>query len=371
MSFQKNALGVRIFGGLVRLVGGLSQAVAQLTPPPFRLLQIGAAFWQSRALYVAARLDIATALKDENLPVELLAARVGANPQSTGRLLRLLAALGVFEEVEPGVFANNRVSNHLREGHPGNVRPLVLMHNAEAMSLPWYSQLESGVRSGKVPFELAHGQSLYPYMDSHPALDELFSEAMASVERVGGDGFAQDFDWGRFERVIDVGGGVGSKAVAILKRHRHLRALVVDRQRLVSAAPAKWAASAEPEILERLEFQAGDLSDPLPPAHGAKDVYLFSAVFHGLDDEGCLKLLRNLHERCAPSGARAAIMELVPNERTPDIASASMDMQMLMGTPGRLRNVSEWRALCGQCGLQLEEQVRLRSPASILVLRAA
>lgn len=370
MSFQRNALGVRVFGGLVRLINGLNQAVAQLTPPPFRLLQIGSAFWQSRALYVAARLDLATALGDQSLAIDVLAARVGSDARSTGRLLRLLAALGVFRETRPGVFANNRVSNHLRDGHAGSVRPLVLMHNAEAMSLPWYAQLEQGVRSGKVPFELAHGQDLYAYMDSHPALDELFSEAMASVERVGGDGFAQDFDWGRFERVIDVGGGVGSKAVAILKRHRHLRALVVDRKRLVSAAPAKWAASAEPEILERLEFQAGDLFDPLPPARGAKDVYLFSAVFHGLEDEACIELLRHVRERCADSGARAAVMELIPDECDPDIASASVDMQMLMGTPGRLRPIGEWRALCGQCGLEVEERVGLRSPASILVLRA-
>ena len=48
---------------------------------------------------------------------------------------------------------------------------------------------------------------------------------MDSVEALTGDSFATDFDWARFDRIIDIGGSKGSKSVAILKRHPHLKAL--------------------------------------------------------------------------------------------------------------------------------------------------
>ncbi|WP_303620994.1 methyltransferase, partial [Methylogaea oryzae] len=95
------------------------------------------------------------------------------------------------------------------------------------MSRPWFEQLESCVRDGGVPFRRVHGQDLYDYMDDHAEFDALFSRAMDSVEALSGDSFAQDFDWSRFQRVIDVGGSMGSKSIAILRRHPRVRAVVV------------------------------------------------------------------------------------------------------------------------------------------------
>jgi len=68
----------------------------KIVPPPIRLLQIGSAFWQSRALYVAARLDIAGALADGEASAETLAERVAADADALYRLLRMLMSMGVF-----------------------------------------------------------------------------------------------------------------------------------------------------------------------------------------------------------------------------------------------------------------------------------
>lgn len=87
----------------MKFAGWLQNIPNKVTPPPFRLMQIGSAFWQSRALCVAARLDIATVLGDERLVADEIAARVAAQPDATYRLLRMLAAMGVFEEVSPRV----------------------------------------------------------------------------------------------------------------------------------------------------------------------------------------------------------------------------------------------------------------------------
>jgi len=44
----------------------------------------------------------------------------------------------------------------------------------------------------------------------------------------------------RFDRIIDIGGSKGSKSIAILKRHKHLKALVIDRAQVIQGAAHYW-----------------------------------------------------------------------------------------------------------------------------------
>lgn len=368
MTLQKNSGAVRRFARLMKFSTWLQNIPNKITPPPFRLMQIGSAFWQSRVLYVAARLDIATVLGDKQLAADEIAARVSAQPDATYRLLRMMAAMEIFEEVSPRVFKNNKLSTHLRTDHPKNVRAMILMHNSAEMSQPWYEQLEQGVRSGDIPFRLAHGQELFAYMDSHPEFDALFSRAMDSVEALTGDSFATDFDWGRFERVIDIGGAKGGKSVAILKKHPHLTAVVVDRLQVIQGAEQYWSAREAPTLLARLSFRSGDFLESAPPAASDKDIYLLSAVLHGFDDDTCVEILRNLVSASAETGARIALMELVVAESRADLPSAAFDMQMFMGTRGRERTLDEWRNLFDRSSLVLEEEVNLRPFGKILLL---
>lgn len=367
MTLQKNAGAVGRFAKLMKFSAWLQALPNKLTPPPFRLMQIGSAFWQSRALYVAARLDVATALGDEELNATVIATRITANSDATARLMRMLAAMGIFEETAPGVYRNNKLSNFLRTDNPKNVRAMILMHNSETMSRPWFEQLERGVREGAPPFALTHGEELFDYLDHHADFDKLFSQAMDSVEALTGDSFVTDFDWGRFKRIIDVGGSRGTKALTILLRHPHLSALVVDRPQVVAEAQAFWATRDTPG-LERMQFQAGDLLTSVPPAQNDKDIYLLSAVLHGFDDDTCIRALTNLARASGSSRACVAVMEVVLPELKADIAMASFDMQMFMGTRGRERTLAQWKSLFERSGMALQELVGLQSFGSILVM---
>jgi hypothetical protein len=366
MSFQRHGVAVRLFHKAMRAVAGLQSAVQALTPPPFRLIQIGAAFWQSRALYVCVRLDIATVLGDAELAAAEIAMRVGADADALRRLMRMLAAMGVFTETAPGRFRNNRLSRCLRRGDAHDVRAMILMHNSDFLGRPWVEELEQGVRRGVSPFRLAHGVDLFVYLDGNGEADRLFSQAMDSVAALAGDVFATDFAWDRFERVIDLGGSRGTKALAILQRHPHLAALVVDRPQVVAEAERHWAAHPAPGS-DRLRFVAGDLLQSVPQACGAGDIYLLSAVLHGFDDDACVRVLGNLAKAIGNTGARVAVLEMVLPELGADMAGASFDMQMFIGTEGRERTLSEWTSLFGRSGLVLEQVVGTRSIGSILV----
>lgn len=368
MNHQKNALAVRSAAGVMKFAAWLQNLPNKMTPPPFRLLQIGSAFWQSRALYVAANLDIASLLQEQTLDAADLAEGLGVDADALARLLRFLAAMGIFREVSPNSFANNTLSDHLRGDHPQSMRSMVLMHNSPLMSCPWYENLEQGIREGKPPFRLQHGEDLFERLEHDEAMNTLFSEAMDSVEALTGDSFVQDFAWEGFDRLIDLGGARGSKALAILQAHPQMNALVVDRPAVIAEAQTYWQENPRDGV-DRMGFQSADLLKTVPAARGAGDIYLLCAVLHALDDESCIRVLGNIAQAISDTGACLAVMELLMPESQADLLSASFDLQMFMGTPGRERRLSEWKMLFDQAGLRLEEVVGLRSQGSILLGR--
>jgi hypothetical protein len=91
---------------------------ALLPAPHEQILAITAGFWQSRALAVAAELELPDLLAAGPLHTDVLASRTKTHSPSLFRLLRALETLGVFSQVSPFVFANTPVSECLRRDVP-------------------------------------------------------------------------------------------------------------------------------------------------------------------------------------------------------------------------------------------------------------
>ena len=151
------------------------------SPPATALLRLATAYQASRALHVAARLGLADLLADGPRSVEDLAAATGTHAPSLRRLLRALAAFGVFREVEDGRFALAPLGEHLRSGAPGSVRALVLMYGDEDFWRTW-GELEHCVRTGESAAKHLFG------VDDHiaryaadPRLGPVFNAGMTAL----------------------------------------------------------------------------------------------------------------------------------------------------------------------------------------------
>lgn len=339
------------------------------TPPPFRLLQLGSAFWHSRALYVAARLELADALGDGQKSTREIADALALHEDHLYRLMRMLASIGIFEETGHRVFRNSKMSDYLRSDNPKSVRDMVLMHNDPVMTKPWTESLESCIRSGETPFVLSNGVDLYEYMNQNKEFDRLFSRAMDAVEGLTGDAYLDDFDWSRFDRLIDVGGSKGSKALAVLARHPKLEAVVFDRPQIIEEARTYWNGSVAPSVLKRLSFVGGDMLQDLPQCVSGRDVYMFMGVFHGMGDEDCAKVISRLRSAIGNEKPTILVVDAVAEATGIDPGVASFDMQMLMGTQGRERTLEEWTGLFEGTGLRIDEIVKVRTFARFIVVR--
>jgi predicted Rossmann fold nucleotide-binding protein DprA/Smf involved in DNA uptake len=70
--------------------------------PQDQLARMITGYWISQAIYVAAKLGIADLLADGPKTADELARATGTHARSLYRLLRALASVGVFSEVEGG-----------------------------------------------------------------------------------------------------------------------------------------------------------------------------------------------------------------------------------------------------------------------------
>ncbi len=61
------------------------------------VMGLATAYWASRALHVVAELGVADQLGEEPQTAEALAVKLGVQAQPLGRLIRAVAAHGVFE----------------------------------------------------------------------------------------------------------------------------------------------------------------------------------------------------------------------------------------------------------------------------------
>lgn len=146
-----------------------------------------------------------------------------------------------------------------------------------------------------------------------------------------------------------------------------LRAVVFDRPQLIDTARDYWTGKVPAEVLERADFQAGDMFHALPAAASDRDLFVLFAIFHGLSDGDARRVMSNLRAACGERRPHVLLGDAVADEMRIDPAIAAFDMQMLVGTRGRERTLAEWTALLEGGGFRLVEVVEVRTFAKLLL----
>src|SRR5262245_40162807 len=95
-------------------------------PTPWMLYQMATAHFLSRALHLAAKLNIADQLKDGPRHYHELADATATHAPSLRRVLRLLASAGLFAEQADGRLALTPLGQALRADVPGSMRAMVM-----------------------------------------------------------------------------------------------------------------------------------------------------------------------------------------------------------------------------------------------------
>jgi hypothetical protein len=302
--------------------------------PLMQLLWPGALAVQ--AVHVAAKLGLADLIGDGSKTAEELAQATGAHAPSLARLLRALTSLEVFADDGGGRYRQTALSETLRTDHPQSVRRWALMLGAPFIWRPC-GELSETIRTGQTAFETVHQAPFFAYLADHPEDAAIFNAAMSSVPAYIA-AFVGAYDFSRFERIVDVGGGRGARLQAILAANPGLRGVLQDLPAVVQGVAAS----------PRCESVGGDFFERVP--EGA-DAYLLAGIIHDWNDEAAVKILKNCRKAIRQDGVLLLLETMLTPSSEP--ARALMDILMMVLTGGRERTEAEFRALLRGAGFEL------------------
>lgn len=244
------------------------------TPAPIEIIMnMALGYLVSRSLHVATELGIAELLKDGPKTIEELAAKTEAHRASLYRLLRTLAAQGVFAEDEPGRFVTTPAAVLLQQEV---MRDGVLLCGEVTGDGSWWhavGALRHSIMTGEPAFHRQHGMGFFDYLRGHPECGQWFDRGMANFATAENPAIAGTYDYARFDHIIDVGGGQGGLLAEILKRHPNVRGTLFDLPAVVRN-PVYLSNEAFPE---RWTTVGGDFFQSVPMGG---DAYVLKRILH-------------------------------------------------------------------------------------------
>jgi cyclopropane fatty-acyl-phospholipid synthase-like methyltransferase len=161
--------------------------------------------------------------------------------------------------------------------------------------------------------------------------------------------------------LLDVAGGTGLYAIAMLRRNPRLRAAVLDRPEVLKVAEEFRRASG---VADRLELQPGDMfADPWPAA----DVILLSNVLHDWDVLECRALIRRAAETL-PRGGRLLIHDVfLDDDHGGPLPIALYSAALFTLTEGRAYSAAEYRGWMEEAGLAVTGPVSTLIHCGVLI----
>ncbi len=242
----------------------------------------------ARILITAAELDLFTKLGVGSRTVEELSRAEGWDSRGLQILLDALAAQGLVSRSSEGTYGiPQELAGMLSSDGEHSVLPMIL-HRGR-MWKTW-SSLTEIVRTGKNPNPMGIQSRSREEIES-------FIGAMHVVGKMPADRIAESLDLTGFKRLLDVGGGSGTYAMAFLNRAPHMSATVFDLPNVVEIARRRLERDG---FLDRVELAAGDFrTDELPEGY---DLVLLSAIIHMNSREGNRDLYGKVYQTLEPSG---------------------------------------------------------------------
>ena len=301
----------------------------------------------TRACWIAT-LGVADCLAEEPRTIDDLAESLDVHPESLYRIMRALASVGVFHELDDRQFALTPVGECLRAAAAEPVGGYAAYIGRDPQWRAWGGLLDA-IRTGETAFRNVHGCSTWEYRARHPSEGAIFDRAMTDLTRRVNGTIVETYDFGRFSQIVDVGGGRGALLAAILARQPAASGVLFDLPPVVAQSEPVLA-----HVAERCQVRGGDFFvDALPTE---ADAYVLKTVLHDWDDRDALRILRACRA-AANDGAALLIIEWDLGPRNGARDAKLTDLGMLVGTGGRVRSADQHAALLGQTGFRFERTV--------------
>lgn len=320
--------------------------------------QMIASFWLSRAIHSAAKFGLADLLRNGPKTVDELAAESGTHAPSLYRLLRALASAGVFEEQEDGRFRSTPLAATLDSQSPGSMRYFAMAELGQEHYSAW-EEFPHSIATGEMAFTKRYPQYAggpWKYYAEHPDHAEVFNNSMTKLTEYVNSSVGAIYDFSRFRKIVDIGGGHGGLLAAMLNANPNARGILFDSPQVIAGAHGLTG------MAERVELQGGDFFQSVP---AGGDLYTLKWILHDWTDEQCAVILKNIRKAITRDGTLLIVECVIPPLNTPSFGKL-IDLNMMVMTGGRERTEEEFAALFKASGFTLHRVIPTETGMSVI-----
>ncbi len=293
-------------------------------------LDLVRSFEPARALLTAVELDVFTRLDERPLALADLASAIGASERGTAALAAALMDLGLVERRPDGAFAAVPEAARALSRRSADWRGAVAFQANDLWKR--FSALTDCVRTGAPP--------AFPARSAQDVIAATLAVHHATVDRA--DAIAALLPLGGKKRLLDLGGGPGTIAAALLRAHPDATATIVDLPHALDVAkkllPKEWIAAG------RVRLKAQNLLEDVPPA--GFDLALLSDVLSHFDPAEARRILLRAREALVPGGA-LAIRDAFEGGPRAGLRALGLLVETAAGRPLRREEALEWVAALG------------------------
>lgn len=299
---------------------------------------------ESLTLWAALELGLFTAIGDESVSLAEAGMLLEIEPRPARVLLTACTALGWLFKENDSYWVSPTYDEYLIADKP-NYRGPILTFGSHLESASLRQVMDALVSNQPQTWE--GYPSLYYYLDAHPQQQQEFFAGLQQRSLAAAAYASEVFDFGQFQRMLDVGGGWGGYTISLTGIFPELRATVFDRPSTVTVARQKIE---EAGVADRVSVSAGDFfEDDLPKGF---DGVLLSRILCDRPLNENLPLLRKVFEGLPIDGRVVTSDLMLHNDLTGPLPVALNSLTLLRDTEGQNYTWAEYNNLLTEVGFR-------------------
>jgi SAM-dependent methyltransferase len=310
---------------------------------------------------VLCHLDLFSRLAEHPADLPGICRELDLQKRPADVMLTLLTAMGLLRQEGGNFHLTEMAHEHLVKSSPWFIGP----YFASVKDRPVCKDIVAVLRSGKP----ANWASLRDEKEWAKAMEgeafaQKFTAAMDSRGAFLGPALAGKLDCSQQRHVLDIAGGSGVYACALVARHPHLRASVLERPPVDKIARQNIAARG---FQDRVDVIVGDMfAGPFPVQC---DVHLFSNVLHDWDGDRVELLLKKSFD-ALPKGGMIIIHDAHINaEKTGPLPVAEYSALLMTITEGKCYSEKEIGDFLSRVGFDAFRHTPTAADRSVIVAR--
>jgi hypothetical protein len=276
-------------------------------------------------------------------------------------MLTLFTAMGLLQREGETVLLTDLAKEHLCGSSPWCIAPYYASVKERPVCLDMVEVLRTGkpARWASLKNEKEWAQAM-----ENPVFANQFTAAMDCRGIYLAPAMAQELDCAQYHHLLDVAGGSGVYACAMVSRHPHLRATILEK------TPVDRLASqslAERGFADRVKVATGDMFQDSFPEDC--DLHLFSNVLHDWDTEKVQHLLSKSFTSLAPGGMIIIHDAHINAAKTGPLPVAAYSALLMTITEGKCYSEKEIANFLLRAGFSEVEHFRTVADRSLITAR--